>query len=99
MFVFTAARCAGSEVQLQELRLYSEGTLLSVGDASNPGGKDGTPAAVIDSDVAQCTPTCLAYSVGSKWKDANMANPGYSSILELRRTFSASLLIFVRFVS
>ena len=65
------------------MQLFSEGTLLSIGDASNPGGKDGTPAAVIDRDVAQCTPTCLTYSAGSKWIDANMANPGYSSILEL----------------
>ena len=91
MFVFTEAHCAGSEVQLQEVQLFSEGTLLSIGDVSNPGGKGGTPAAVIDSDVAQCTPTCLAYSAGSKWIDANMANPGYSSILEL--TLSAPALV------
>jgi len=72
MFEFTASKCA-TDVQLQEVRLYSAGERVELITAASPGGA--SPDAVIDGDVAGCTSTCSTYEVGSKWV-AQVKNPG-----------------------
>ena len=69
-FVFSSVRIPGSELQLQEVRLYSNGNRLSGLTASNPGGAspDAQPASdAVDNDLGfldSCVPgtTCCTYT-------------------------------------
>ena len=66
--VFSSVRTPGSEVQLQEVRLYgTDGAQLRGLTASNPGGQFPTmqpPADAVDDDLgllSVCAPTCCTY--------------------------------------
>ena len=67
-FVFTGVRVPGSELQLQEVRLYgTDGTRIDGLTASNPGGSwpsPQPPSDAVDSDLGlldACNPTCCTY--------------------------------------
>ena len=67
-FVFSSVRIPGSELQLQEVRLYTNGTRLSGMTALNPGGSNPDaqpPSDVVDNDLGyldSCAPTCCTYT-------------------------------------
>ena len=67
-FVFSSVRIPGSELQLQEVRLYANGDRLSGMTASNPGGSSPAaqpPSDAVDNDLGfldSCEPTCCTYT-------------------------------------
>ena len=67
-FVFSSVRVPGSELQLQEVRLYANSTRLSGMTALNPGGSSPIaqpPSDVVDNDLGyldSCAPTCCTYT-------------------------------------
>ena len=67
-FVFSSVRIPGSELQLQEVRLYDNGNRLSGMTASNPGGSSPDaqpPSDAVDNDLGfldSCEPTCCTYT-------------------------------------
>ena len=67
-FVFSSVRIPGSEIQLQEVRLYANGNRLSGMRATNPNGSSPDaqpPSDAVDNDLGfldSCEPTCCTYA-------------------------------------